>query len=163
MVHIGPERLIADRARSLTPQDVLARVEKFLGQVVGLEGIIIVGREGDPGSFRCRPTRGLPESRVREALETTLTRFETVAQADPFEMLIQIPGMRQLSFKETRERVGQFIATCGGATLVLICFKHADLGNLRFIRSANISNETARETVRRALISFKGGLPPPAT
>lgn len=157
------ERLVAAGVRTLSAQEVLSRIAKFIGQCVGLEGIIIVAREGQLGSFSCRPTPGLPDSRIKEAMSASLSRFEQVAQPnDPFETLIEIPGMRRLSFKETRERIGRFITSCQGVSLVLILLKNGDLANLRFIRSANISDDTAREIVRRALISFdQRGLPPP--
>lgn len=157
------ERLqLAVGVRPIDPAEALGRMAKFIGQTPGLDGVVIIGREGDLATFNCRPTARMESARIRGLLQSAMTRFEhVIAPEDPFETLIQIPGMRQLSFKEARQRIGHFISTCKGMTAVLVLVKNGDLETLRFIRSGNISDQVAREMVRNALIAFDRGLPPP--
>lgn len=159
------ERLVLPPGvRQIAPEEILHRVVTFIEQVPGLAGLVFIGQEGNTSYMRGRPSKGMPDARIRDVLNAALNKFEIGSQTqDVTERIIKIAGMRQLSLSEAMGRINQLVEKCPGLTLVALFVPDMNIERLRRIRSPNLSLEAARAMLRLALLKFdRTGLPPPA-
>lgn len=159
------ERLVLPKGvKVVSPDDVIRRIWSFVQQVPNLEAIVIIAPEHDLRALRARAPQDQPDSRTRDMLRAALHKFDAAAKVDdPFERIIQIEGMRQLSVRETIDRISALVDACPGLAAVALLAPTRNLDKLRRLRSRNLSEGAAREMIRHALLQFDtSGLPPPA-
>lgn len=157
------ERLVLQDRVHIQPEEALNRISTFVEQCRGMEGIIIVGHEGDLKTFTCRPTRNLPSYKIADVVRTAINKSDEASDMeDPLAPLIEIPGMRSLSLRETAQRIRGFVNQCPGMTLILLLCRDSNIDNLKRLHSSNLQPGAMREMLRNALIAYnKNSLPPP--